>query len=167
LNGTIDWAVFTRASFDVAFPGNGYVSPANELVYAHQIFTAGPLIGSTGMDVSLNGSPAGNGGSYSISGIPFTEVQAVFAFADSLGATWILAAETDPLTPSEGLVYSSPNRPRLTGKPIVVDGGLSAAGELPIGVPVPEPATLLMMSLAAGSWMMFAEIRGAGRRRPR
>lgn len=164
LNGTVDWAVFTRGAFDLAFPGNGYVSPANELVYAHQIFSAGPLIGSTGMDIALDGNPAGNGGSYSVSGIPLTEVPAVFAFADPDLATWILAAETDPVTPSEGLVYSSPNIPQLTGIPIVVDGGLSADGELPIGIPsdtpIPEPTTWIIASLATAAFFAY----GRGRR---
>jgi hypothetical protein len=163
LNGTIDWAVFTRAAFDLAFPGNGYVSPANELVYAHQIFSAGPAIGVTGMDIFLAGYPAGNGGSYSISGVPLTEVPAVFAFADSTLASYILAGETDPVTPSEGLVYSSPNIPQLTGTPIVVDGGLSASGELPIGipseVPIPEPTTGLIASLTAAFVFAFRRVR--------
>jgi hypothetical protein len=162
LNGTIDWAVFTRASFDAAFPGNGYVSPANELVYAHQIFSAGPLIGVTGMDIFLAGNPAGNGGSYSISGVPLTEVPAISAYADSTLATYTLAEETDPLTPSEGLVYSSPNRPQLTGVPIVVDGGISASTELPIGIPgpnaIPEPATALIATLAAAFMFAFRRV---------
>lgn len=162
LNGTVDWAVFTRPAFDLAFPGNGYVSPANELVYAHQIITAGPLIGSTGMDIFLAGYPAGNGGSYSISGIPATEVPAVFAFADPTLATYILAGETDPATPSEGLVYSSPNVPQLSGVPIVVDGGLSADGELPIGVPsenpIPEPTTGLIASVAVAFMFAFRRV---------
>jgi hypothetical protein len=155
LNGTIDWAVFTRASFDVAFPGNGYVSPANELVYAHQIFSAGPLIGVTGMDIFLAGNPAGNGGSYSIGG---SEVASISSYADPTLAQYILAGETDPVTPSEGLVYSSPNKPQLTGVPVVVDGGLSASAELPIGIPgpnpIPEPTTGFIASLAAA--LMFA-----------
>jgi hypothetical protein len=163
LHGTIDWAVFTRAAFDAAFPGNGYVSPANELVYAHQIFSAGPVIGVTGMDIFLDGYPAGNGGSYSISGIPLTEVPAVFAFADPTLASYILAAETDPLTPSEGLVYSSPNRPQLTGVPTVVDGGLTASAELPIGIPgpnpIPEPTTGIFALLAAAFVFAFRRVR--------
>jgi hypothetical protein len=162
LNGTVDWAVFTRASFDAAFPGNGYVSPANQLVYAHQIITAGPVVGSTGMDIGLAGNPAGNGGSYSISGIPFTEVPAIAAFTDPNLASWVLATETDPLTPSEGLVYSSPNVPQLTGIPDLVDGGLSASGELPIGIPsdspVPEPAAAIMASV--GTLLLFGCRRG-------
>jgi hypothetical protein len=163
LNGTIDWAVFTRAAFDLAFPGNGYVSPADELVYAHQIFSAGPAVGVTGMDIFLAGYPAGNGGSYSISGIPLTEVPAVFAYADSTLASYILASETDPATPSEGLVYSSPNVPQLTGIPIVVDGGLSASGELPIGIPsenpIPEPTTGIIALMAAALVFAFRRVR--------
>lgn len=162
LNGTIDWAVFTRNNFDLAFPGNGYVSPAGELVYAHQVSSAGPVVGVTGMDIFLDGNPAGNGGSYSISNIPLTEVPTVFAYADSTIAQFILAAETDPLTPSEGLVYSSPNRPQLTGLPTVVDGGLSATAILPIGIPgpnaIPEPTTGLIASLAAALVFAFRRV---------
>lgn len=162
LNGTVDWAVFNRSAFDLAFPGNGYVSPANELVYAHQAFSAGPLVGVSGMDIFLAGYPAGNGGSYSISGVPLTEVPAVFAYADSTIASFILDGETDPVTPSEGLVYSSPNVPMLTGVPNIVDGGLSASGLLPIGIPsenpIPEPTTGLIASLAAALMIAFRRV---------
>jgi hypothetical protein len=156
LNGTIDWAVFTSSTFNALFGGGGYAAPAGELVYAHQVFSAGPLVGVSGMDIFLGGNPAGNGGSFSAGGV--TGVPAVFAFADPSIATYVLATETDPLTPSEGLVYSSPNVPQLTGVPIVVDGGLSASGELPIGIPsstpIPEPASCCLFGLMASGLLL-------------
>jgi hypothetical protein len=72
LAGTVDWAVFTANAFNVAFGGGGYVAPAGELVYAHQIFTTDtipPIVGSSGMSITLNGNPAGNGGSFSAGGV--------------------------------------------------------------------------------------------------
>jgi hypothetical protein len=156
LSGTVDWAVFTASAFN-SLPGlSGYTATAGELVYAHQIFTAGTL-GATQMDIVLAGNPAGDGGSFTATGI--SGVSAFFAFADSVGATWLLDAETDTLTPSEGLVYSSPNRPQLTGIPTLLDGGVSAAGSLPIGIPgpnpIPEPAAWFLASIATTIWFLF------------
>jgi hypothetical protein len=152
-SGYIDWAVFTASTFNALFGGGGYTPPSGELVYAHQVFSTGPVVGVSGMDIFLSG-PAGNGGSFSAGGV--SGVPAVFAYADSTLATYTLATETNPLTPSEGLVYSSPNRPQQTGIPIVVDGGSSASGELPIGVPgsnpIPEPATCFSV-LTAALWL--------------
>ena len=151
LTGTVDWAVFTSGAFNALFGGGGYIPPAGELVYAHQIFTTGLTVGASGMDINLAGNPAGNGGSFSAGGV--AGVPAVFAFADPSLATFILSTETTAATPSEGLVYSSPNRPQLTGKPFLVDGGLSAEGSLPIGIPgsnpIPEPASWLIWSMAS------------------
>jgi hypothetical protein len=150
LSGFVDWAVFASGTFNALFGGGGYVAPAGELVYAHQIFSTGPLIGVSGMDITLGGNPAGNGGSFSAGGV--AGVVSVFAFADPGVASYVLATETDLLTPSEGLVYSSPNVPQLTGIPFVVDGGSSAVGVLPIGIPgatqIPEPATCFMAVMA-------------------
>jgi hypothetical protein len=154
LTGTVDWAVFTAATFN-SLPGvSGYVAPAGELVYAHQIFTTGTL-GATQMDIVLAGNPAGNGGSFTATGI--TGVPVFFAFADPNGATWLLDAETNPS--SEGLVYSSPNRPQWTGIPTLLDGGVSASTSLPVGIPgpnpIPEPATWFMASMATLIWFVF------------
>jgi hypothetical protein len=152
LQGYVDWAVFTRNNFEILTGGGGgYISPNNELVYAHQIFTTGPIVGAIGMDITLDGHPAGNGGSFSSLGI--TGVPAVFAYADPTIASFILNNETDALTPSEGLAYSSPNRPQLTGIATLIDGGQSAEGVSFIGIPsenaIPEPATWFMASLAS------------------
>jgi len=153
LAGTVDWAVFTAATFNTVFAGGGYVAPAGELVYTHQIFTTDtipPIIGASGMSIALPGNPAGNGGGFSAGGV--TGVPVFLAYADSWIADWSLTDETDALTPSEGLAYSSTNSPQLTGVPVVVDGGTSAATILPLGIPgpntIPEPTTLIMASAA-------------------
>jgi hypothetical protein len=160
LTGYVDWAVFTDTDFNSLFLGGGYVPPAGEYVYAHQIFTTGALIGASGMDIVLAGYPAGNGGSFSTLIPPVNGVPVVFASADPNLATFVLATETDLLTPSDGLVYSSPNPPQLSGTPIVVDGGTSADGELPIGIPgVPEPATWLLGSAATVLWFGVRRVR--------
>ena len=149
LTGTIDWAVFSAATFNAQFGGGGYIPPAGQLVYAHQIFTTGPAVGVSGMDIMLAGNPAGNGGSFSSGGV--AGVTAAFASATPLLASFILTGETNLLNPSQGLVYASPNPPQLTGLPFVVDGGLSASAILPIGIPgrlIPEPATGLVAAAA-------------------
>jgi hypothetical protein len=158
LAGTVDWAVFTANAFNIFFAGGGYVAPAGELVYTHQIFTTDaipPIVGASGMSIALPGNPAGNAGGFSAGGV--TGVPVALAFADPTIADWSLTAETDALTPSEGLAYASTNRPQLTGVPVVVDGGTSAATILPLGIPgsnmIPEPATLVMASLATGFLM--------------
>jgi hypothetical protein len=163
LAGTVDWAVFTANAFNIIFAGGGYVAPAGELVYTHQIFTTdatAPIVGSSGMSIALPGNPAGNGGSFSAGGV--TGVPVALAFADTSIADWTLTVETDAATPSEGLVYSSTNRPQLTGVPVVVDGGISAATILPLGIPgpnaIPEPGTLILASVAT-VWL-FTSRRG-------
>jgi hypothetical protein len=82
------------------------------------------------------------------------------AFADPSIADWSLVNETDALTPSEGLAYSSTHVPQLTGVPVVVDGGLSAATILEVGIPssIPEPATLIMASIATA--LLLIDRRG-------
>lgn len=159
LVGAVDWAVFTDANFNLIPGVAGYAPPAGEFVYAYQISTIGPLIGSSGMDIPLAGFPAGNAGSFTATGIG--GVPAVFAFADANLASFVLATETDPLTPSNGLAYASPNPPQLSGTPVVVDGGTSAQGELPVGIPgqIPEPTTLLAGSIAAFAWSLFRRSR--------
>jgi hypothetical protein len=161
LTGTVDWAVFTAADFNSQFGGGGYVAPAGEFVYAHQIFTTGATIGASGMDIMLAGFPAGNAGSFSTLIPPVTGVPAATTFADPSIASFVLTAETDLLTPSEGLVYSSPNPPQLAGFPFVVDGGSSAFGDLPIGIPgVPEPTSWIIASMAGVLVMGLRRIRG-------
>jgi hypothetical protein len=164
LAGTVDWAVFTANQFNLFFAGGGYVAPAGELVYTHQIFTTDtlpPIVGASGMSIALPGNPAGNGGGFSAGGV--TGVPVALAYADSTIADWSLIAETDAVTPSEGLAYSSTNRPQLTGVPVVVDGGVSAATILPLGIPgpnaIPEPATWMMASVV--TVLLLANRRGS------
>jgi hypothetical protein len=147
----------TSGNFNSLFGGGGYAAPAGELVYAHQIFTTGEGIGASGMDITLAGNPAGNGGSFSAGGV--AGVPAFIAFANPSLASFALVGETDPLTPSEGLVYSSPHRPQLAGLPTLVDGGVSASAELPIGipgtVPVPEPTTCFIAWVAVSGNLLL------------
>jgi hypothetical protein len=163
LAGTVDWAVFTANAFNIIFAGGGYVAPAGELVYTHQIFTTDvtpPVVGASGMSIALPGNPAGNAGGFSAGGV--AGVPVFLAFADPSIADWTLTGETNAVTPSEGLAYSSTQLPQLTGVPVVVDGGLSAATILPLGIPgpnaIPEPATMIMASFAAV--LLLMERRG-------
>jgi hypothetical protein len=111
------------------------------------------------MDITLAGYPAGNGGSFTATGIG--GVPATFTYADPFLASFILSTETNAVTPSDGLVFSSPNPPQLTGVPVVVDGGTSASTTLPVAIPgqIPEPAALLTASIAAFAWSMFRRTR--------
>jgi hypothetical protein len=178
LQGSVDWAVFTATTFNTLFGDGAYVAPAGELVYAHQINTLNPplgdpnplvLLGATGMQITLAGNPAGNGGSFSSAGptgLPIDDVTGVPAFITAVSpvlATFGLIDETDITNPSEGLVYSSPNRPQLTGVPIIADGGVSAATSIPIGIPssipIPEPTTGLIASMVTGLLFAFRRVR--------
>lgn len=159
LSGTVDWAVFTDTNFNLIPGVAGFAAPPGEFVYTYQIFTTGPLIGASGMDVPLAGFPAGNGGSFTALGI--SGVPAAFAFADPSIAQFVLVQETDLATPSDGLAYASPNPPQLSGVPVVIDGGTSAETLLPVGIPgqIPEPTTLLTASIAALAWSLFRRMR--------
>jgi hypothetical protein len=158
----VDWAVFTASAFNLNFGGGGYI-PSGPLVYTHQIFTTdvlAPVVGASGMSIALPGNPAGNAGGFSAGGV--AGVPVALAFADPSIADWSLTGETDAVTPSEGLAYSSTHVPQLTGVPVVVDGGLSAATILMVGIPssiqIPEPATLFMASFA--TLLLLIERRG-------
>jgi hypothetical protein len=164
LNGTIDWAVFTSATFNALFGGGGYTPPANQLVYTHQIFTVGPTIGVSGMDIALAGNPVGTAGSFQSGGVAGVATAATSVIPTL--ASFTLVSETSIVNPSRGLAYSSPNNPMLTGFPIVVDGGLSAQTTIAIGIPgpnggiIPEPATCLIASLAG---VLLFVVRGRRR----
>jgi hypothetical protein len=163
LTGTVDWAVFTSAQFNALFGGGGYTPPANQLVYTHQIFTTG-TIGVSGMNIPLAGNPVGTAGGFS-SGL-VSGVAAASATVNTLNATFSLVGLTSPINPSQGLAYSSPNNPQLTGLPTVLDSGLSAQTIVTIGIPgqtggiIPEPATCVVAGLA-GTLFVFV----CGRRR--
>jgi hypothetical protein len=162
LTGTVDWAVFTDTTFNTLFAGGGYVAPAGEFVYAHQIFSSGPPVGVSAMDIPLAGYPAGNAGSFSTVVPPVTGLPPSFAFADSTLAQFNFGnVELNALTPSAGLVYSSPNPPQLTGELTVIDGGTSAVGVSLIGIPgqIPEPTTLITLSIATAVLSTFRRPR--------
>jgi hypothetical protein len=151
LTGSIDWAVFTAASFNIDFAGGGYTAPAGQLVYTHQVFSTGANIGVSQMDITLAGFPAGNAGSFAAGGVSGVDVALGGAISTPTLASFTLVGETNLLTPSDGLVYASPNPPQLTGIPGVIDGGTSAQAILPIGIPgVPEPSTMLIAGVASG-----------------
>ncbi len=150
LEGYVEWVVYDVGSFPLGY--SGYVPTSGELVYAYQAFVTGSVANPvTSVDVAVtSGNPKNNIGSFSGGGVT----------GDApTGAQWLaLYADWDfdgiaSGSSSEGLAFSSPNVPEnLFGS--VVDGGQSAY-VIPLPSPsadaIPEPSTLVMLVLAAGS----------------
>ena len=165
LEGSVDWAVFTKSAFDTAFPASGYSPPADELAYTFQVNVGGNAA-ATLLSVALDPlQPVGTIGSFSGGGVSgnaptsapsFSGTSADFSFA---GAS-ILVGDS-----SEGLVFSSPHLPMdFFGS--VVDGG-SFAFVIPLpspsAVPIPEPATGLLAALG----ILLLDLMRLARRHPR
>ncbi len=149
LTGDIEYAVFTTADFNSAFPGNGYAG-AGPLVYAYQV-------DNTGSDaISLETIGIVN----PFSDVGVADIGIGFIFPSSFGIDggtgnpqWsfnpgkILQNES-----SQGLVYSTDRLPDLSGTSVTVNGG-SVALANPVPVPgsnmIPEPSSVVLISLGA------------------
>lgn len=142
LVGTIDYAVFSASAFTAAFPGSGYVPTADELVYAYQVRNGA---GSAPVSLEAVGAnPANNISHYQleVGDIAPSFQQLIFGTAEwNFQSPNVGAGEN-----SNGLVYSSPNRPAF-GPSVTFDGGVFATADVPApGFEpfIPEPATLLV-----------------------
>jgi hypothetical protein len=152
LTGVIDFAVFTNAGFAAEFPGATYSPTANELAYVYQVRNSGAAAVSY---ESVSADPANNIGSFEM------VLGDIMPTADSLGggiAEWFfLTPEIGTLENSYGLAFSSPNRPEVTGTSVTINGGHTAIAMVPTpgDIPIPEPASLVLLCVAGGAMMMW------------
>lgn len=156
LNGTVDWAVFTDDDFSSLF--TGYTPTPGGLVYTYQLFSNGNL-NASGMDIFLDGFPADNGGSFSGSGVSGSNVHS--AFADAFTASYGFDGVNFGAA-TEGMAFSSPQRPQLTGVASIINGGTPADAaflSIPGPVAIPEPASWLIASIVTVCMLVFRRSR--------
>ncbi len=150
LSGSIDYAVFTAASFNTNFSGLGYV-PGDALVYTYQLNIAGNL-GASAEIIGIS-NPANTIGTFNIGD------QDASSASFTPNARWLFSPEIPTGMSSWGLAFSSPNLP-IVGASLTIDGGTQA---LVAGVPtpgplaIPEPASIAL--LASCSMCLFISRR--------
>ncbi len=150
LSGDLDYAVFTAAEFDTAFPTASY-SPTDAVVYAYQLENTNDAAISmevVGVTNPANGidSFLDTAGEIAPSGALFSSGNAIWLFGG------LLNGEV-----SEILVFSSPNTPVL-GASLTVKGGTSAILEdVPTPGPdaIPEPASFALLGIASMCWLVM------------
>ena len=144
LDANIEYAVYAPGNY----PGND-PSSGNEWVYAYQAFN-----NSTGsVELSqlsvgrLSGSTVNNVGHDSTYGTLSASQVPTLMLETSSSVVWnFLSSLINPGEFSDVLLFTSPNS-WSTGPGSVQNGGLSQTTTLP--TPVPEPATMLILSLGS------------------
>lgn len=146
LTGTLDYAVFTAASFNANFAGLGYV-PGDALVYTYQLINSGNDAVSQ-FDVALF-NPANTIGTFQIGDVNASTAQFV---APPEGAQWVFSPAVLSGQTSWGLAFASPNPP-MSGAATLSSGratvalvsGVPTPGTL---IPIPEPSSLALLACA-------------------
>ena len=139
VDGFVDWTVFAPGDFPFA----GYVQPANEFVYAYQVFSTGTDSISS-LFVSLS-NPADNIGDFD--DLPGHGVIGT-SLNPAVKAEWRFSG-LPASTNSVGLAYSSTKAPQDLFGVAVGGGHFAFAMPLPSPSPggdVPEPATLALLA---------------------
>jgi hypothetical protein len=162
LQGTIDWAVFTAANYEAAFPDSTYTPTPSELVYSYQIFDNSYAENPNAVQISkaesplLSGAPADNAGDFTSADL-LSGVAPDSATIQSADVIWTFGANggnnIEPSQNSVGLTYCSPNNPSADFYVVINGGtGVDISGVASPGtISIPEPSTLAMLVLAAAS----------------
>lgn len=158
LIGNIDFAVFTVADFNTAFPGSGYVPGVGDgLIYAYQLENQGDFLVSTQIVGISNVASTIGSFLYAAGDVAPTSQ----SFDLSGNANWSFSS--DNIGSGEDsyiLVYSSPNIPELgTGVGVTVDGGTVGLTTVPTpsSVALPEPASICVWGI--GMFCLFTRRR--------
>lgn len=153
LEGSVDWAVFTKTAFDNAFPASGYSPPAGQLAYTFQV-NVGGVTDVSRLAVGIDSEPTGTIGSFSgggVSGIAPVSSSLLPNTTSTTSAEFSFVGTTIPVgSSSAGLAFSSRRIPEdFFGS--VIDGGLTALViplPSPSSVNIPEPSTVVLAAVA-------------------
>ncbi len=162
LKGSVKWIVFAPGEYP--FSGNDYTPTPGEFTYAYQIFCTGSAALSN-YSVFLENT-ADNLGWFSDPGNGVTGVvpKSTSGLVTPGSAWWDFTAISQGDN-SEGLAYSSPNKPEDFSSIVINHGNFSVAEPVPSpsSHPIPEPSTLL--SLIAALSVFAAAMRARSIRR--
>ena len=146
LDGTIDFAVFTKAGFASEFPASGFLPNASDnFVYTYQVLNNGPGTDFISAQIIAPVAAAAQGaiGAFDIA----ADIDpGIMTFLND-SAQWIFTGAEGQIENnfnSSILVYSSPFSP-TGGFSVTINGGTSASTSAPVpGALIPEPASVLL-----------------------
>jgi hypothetical protein len=152
LNGYVDWVVYAADSFPYA--GTSYTPTAGELVYAYQIVNTGTVAISQ-YKVYLDNDKEDNHGTFSATGVTGSVPLASSGMVLAESAWWDFGGIAAGAS-SQGMVFSSPNKPQDYSSYTVNHGGFAYVEPVPApsSDPIPEPSVLVSLLTVLGSWAM-------------
>ena len=168
LKANVEYAVYAPGNFNLSFPSQD-PSGGTQYVYAYEIFNdQGGNRSILNFTVGFSGGnelPAGIGHtSVGLTGSPIAPSSSLFipAGTPKASAKWDFSASSPLFTSGVGkksniLFYTSPYGPELDWGTLQGSAGVGQQQLLPS--PVPEPASLLLAAIAAGSVMLFRVVR--------
>jgi hypothetical protein len=141
----VDWAVYGPGDFSDTNP---YAPPANEYVYAYQIFNASDSVNISKYSIPLMGEADNIG--FFLESTDSTGILPNPAFTEIFGsAIWSFnGISFGPGEHSSILLFSSSAPPVLAGSTITDHG--SSTEVLPVPTPIPEPASVLVWLIGLG-----------------
>jgi len=154
LSGTVEYAVFSKAAFELNFSASSVTVGANELAYVYQILNTGTDFVSQNVQLGINSS-AVDIGSATIDGFA-GETSPTSSSIVLPTASWNFVTNIPGLTGrSSALVLTSTNLPNSTATQIIINGGGTAftSAIVPSDIPIPEPSSLCLL---AGSLAFLA-----------
>ena len=149
LSGSVEYAVFTKNSYDSLFTGSSVTVNPGELAYVYQILNSGSDFVSQNAQLGINTSAVGIG-SATIDGGAGEVSPSAATLNPGINAVWEFTPAANNI-PSGGrssaLVVTSTNLPNSTAVQIILNGGGTAftMAIVPGDIPVPEPTSLVLL----------------------
>jgi len=155
LEGSVEYAVFSKADFDSLFTGSTVTVNPGELAYVYQIINTGADAVSQNTQLGINNSAVAIG-SATIDGGAGEVTPSSTLLNPGFSAIWGFEPSVNNIPGvtglSSALVLTSTNAPGgATGIDIIKDGGTIATTTaiVPGNTPIPEPTSLVLFSCGA------------------